>query len=111
MRYFYRTGEVCVAMYGEPIKLAHDIYRNGTLFRQDGKGLVVTRLMMHSDKSFSWEALDPALANDIYLSERFPEFFAEHAASTDWPIFPVRKVMWALRMKPLPKEFWEGYFG
>ena len=28
----------------------------------------------------------------------------------DFPIVSVRTVMWALRMKPLPKEFWEEYF-
>ena len=57
-----------------------------------------------------WGALDPGLANDIYISERFQEVFEKYSGREKDEIFPtitVRKLMWQLRMKPLPKEFWE----
>ena len=57
-----------------------------------------------------WGEIDPWLANDIYLNEGFPKYFianAREAKNDIYPTVPVRKIMWALRMKPLKKEFWE----
>ena len=60
-----------------------------------------------------WGVLDPDLANDIYISEGFEEYFEKFSEREKDGIFPtvqVRKLMWALRMKPLQKEFWEEDF-
>lgn len=80
----------------------------GTLFIQKGKGLVVVQRRFTA-KYVYWDAIDPWLANDIYLHSKFPEYFEKTATDKDYPIVPVRKLMWALRMKPIPKEFWEDY--
>ena len=97
------------ALYGEEVILDHPVYKMGTLFIQNGKGLIITQKRFAA-KYVYWGALDPWLANDIYLNLRFPEFFLANATDVNYPIFQVRKVMWALRMKPLQKEFWEDFF-
>lgn len=62
-------------------------------------------------KTFWWGVIDEWLAYDIYYHERFPELFEDMAKPADkygnYPVMKVRKVMWILRMKPLPKEWWE----
>lgn len=59
------------------------------------------------------QIIDPWLINDIYLNKRFPEYFDNHAALPQNDIYPtvtVRSIMYALHMKPLPKEKWETVF-
>jgi hypothetical protein len=60
-----------------------------------------------------WGVLDPALANDIYISDGFEDYFEHHADRERNGLYPtvkVRKLMWALRIRPLRKEFWEEDF-
>ena len=60
-----------------------------------------------------WGVVDRELANDIYISEGFEEYFEKFSGCENrgiFPTVPVRKLMWALRMKPLPREFWENDF-
>lgn len=109
MKYYYQKPEVTAPLYGETVILEHPVYKIGTQFVQNGRGLIITQ-QRFTAKYLYWDAIDPWLANDIYLHPKYPEFFREHATESDYPIFQIRKVMWALRMKPLPKEFWEEYF-
>lgn len=98
-------------MFGEPIILDHPIYKGGTLYLENGKGIVVSQ--KHFDANLRecyWGAVDAWIANDIFICKNFSKYFSENAFETDYPIFQLRKVMWALRMKPLPKEEWELYF-
>lgn len=108
MKYYYQKPEVTAPLYGETVILEHPVYKIGTQFIQNGRGLIITQ-QRFTAKYLYWDAIDPWLANDIYLHPKFPEFFCKHATESDYPIFQLRKVMWALRMKPLPKEFWEEY--
>lgn len=108
MKYHYQKPEFSLALYGEKIELDHPVYKFGTLYSKDGKGIIVVQMRCVA-KYLYWDSLDACLANDIYLSPNFDEFFTKNA--TDPPvIFQVRKLMWALRMKPLKKEYWEDYF-
>lgn len=78
---------------------------------ENGKGLIVTQKHFDSERrECFWGSVDFWIANDIYTSKNFPEFFFSNASETDHPIFELRKIMWALRMKPLRKEDWENYF-
>ena len=108
MKYFYQPPDLKTQLYGKTINLDHPVYKIGTLYLQDGLGLIVTQRRF-TVKYVYWDAIDPWLANDIYLNPNFPSYFAEHATPEDYPIIPVRKIMWALRMKPLAKEYWEDY--
>lgn len=54
------------------------------------------------------ELMDP-----LYLHPRFRAFFDRRAGTgTDglYPTVTIRQIMWALKMKPLPKQPWETVF-
>lgn len=64
-------------------------------------------------KSTKWTELDPWLTDDLYLNHKFKEFFDERAGTcTDglYPTVTIRQIMWALKMKPLPRQRWETVF-
>ena len=109
MKYYYQKPDIATQQYGENVILDHPVYKMGTQFVQNGSGLVVVQ-QRFTAKYVYWDAIDPWLANDIYLHPSFPEYFRKNSREENFPIIPIRKVMWALRMKPLPKEFWEKCF-
>ena len=86
----------------------HPVYKRGMIFERDGRAVILVQKRI-SCKYVYWDAIDYWLANDIYEHPRFKAWFEEHASNPPM-IFQVRSVMWALRMKPLPKEEWEEYF-
>lgn len=109
MKYHYQKPEVVLPqMYGETVILDHPIYKLGTQFVQNGRGLIIVQKRFTA-KYVYWDAIDPWLANDIYLHPDFPIYFQKFSREENFPIVPIRQVMWTLRMKPLPKEFWEDY--
>ena len=111
MKYHYQKPDICVRMFGEPIGLDHPVYKGGTLYFEHNRGLIVTQKRFNPElRECSWEAVDFWIANSIYTSKNFPEYFFSNASEKDYPIVELRKLMWALRMKPLPKEPWEAYF-
>lgn len=108
MKYHYQKPDSFEILYGERIILEHPIYKIGTIFRNGRKALILVQKRFELKYAY-WDAIDPWLANDIYLHPGFRAYFEENATDKDYPIIPVRSAMWALRMKPLPKEFWEDY--
>ena len=114
MRYHYEKPSIYIAIYGENYDCNHPVYDRCTLFRMQDKGLAVIqqRYDEHS-KSTKWTELDPWLPNDLYLHPRFKQYFDERSGTcTDglYPTVTVRQIMWALKMKPLPRERWETVF-
>lgn len=101
-------------MYGSTYICKHPIYSRCTLFESDGKGLaVIQQRFDETTKSTWWSELDPWLTDDIYLNENFKEYFDKRADKcTDdlYPTVTVRQIMWALKMKPIPRERWETLF-
>jgi hypothetical protein len=61
-----------------------------------------------------WSEVDSWLTDDLYLNPEFKEYFDKRAGKcTDDGLYPtvtVRQIMWALKMKPLPRERWETVF-
>lgn len=112
MKYFYQPQRQSVRVFGKPIVLEdHPIYRSGTLYLENGKGLIAVQKYFNSEwKSCYWDHVEYGIANDLYLAPGFFEFFQQNAMESDYPIFELRKLMWILRMKPLRKEDWENYF-
>lgn len=111
MKYFYQKPEHSARIYGKVVALKHPVYQAGTLYEDHGLGLIVVQQKFdETRRECRWTAIDADIANDIYLSSRFPAFFAENATYGDYPIFQLRKLMWALRIKPLPREYWEDFF-
>jgi hypothetical protein len=79
-----------------------------------GRGLAVIQQRFDPEsKSTWWGELDPWLTDDIYLHPEFKQFFDKRAGTCIDGLYPtvaVRQLMWALKMKPLPKERWETCF-
>ena len=58
-----------------------------------------------------WGPIDPWLVDDIWQQDGFERLFeskADKACNGLYPTVTVRKVMWELRMRPLPRQYWEG---
>ena len=114
MRYHYNKPSIYLSMYGKTYKCDHPVYDECTLFKIDNKGLAVIQQKFDPEtKKTYWGEIDPWLTDDLYLHPRFRQFFEERSeTSTDglYPTVTIRQIMWALKMKPLPRERWETYF-
>lgn len=113
MRYHHDENAIHVAL-SETAK--HPLYDNGTLYKtKDGRGLVVVQLHYAPKMKVAWWGpIRMDLMYSILSHSKFKEYFDTHAAKKDedgsYPTFPIRKVMWWLKMKPLPKSAWEQGF-
>ena len=113
MKYYYEKPNEWTGA-GIVYRCNHPMYNSCTLFKMEGKGLAVIQERWHEKtKARWWAAIDPWLAGDISCNSGFMDFFSRNADFPDengiYPTFPVRKVMWELRMKPLRKEVWENW--
>lgn len=114
MRYHYEKPTIYLAMYGQTYTCDHPVYNKCTLYTTNDKGLAVIQQRFDPEtKETYWGEIDPWLTDDLYLHPKFKEFFEDRSGpATDglYPTVSVRQVMWALKMKPLPRERWETYF-
>ena len=114
MRYHYEKPKIYLSMYGQLYICEHPVYSVCTLFKIDDKGLAVIQQRFDQDtKSTWWSELDPWLTDDLYLNAGFKEYFDKRSGKcTDglYPTVTIRQIMWALKMKPIPKEKWETVF-
>lgn len=114
MRYHYKKPEIYTSIYGERYICKHPVYDSCTLFRIKDNGLAVIQQRFDREtKSSWWSELDPWLTDALYLHPRFKRFFDDRSGTcTDglYPTVTVRQMMWALKMKPLPRERWETVF-
>lgn len=114
MRYHYNKPTIYLSMYGKLYICDHPVYSRCTLFELDGKGLAVIQQRYDKEnKTTWWEELDPWLTDDLYLHPKFKEFFDNRAGECVDGLYPtvtVRQMMWALKMKPIPRERWETCF-
>lgn len=114
MRYHYEKPAIYLSMYGKLYVCSHPVYDRCTLFQIGEKGLAVIQQRFDSDaKRTWWSEVDPWLTDVLYLHPKFKAYFDERAGTcTDglYPTVTIRQMMWALKMKPLPKERWETAF-
>lgn len=114
MRYHFKKPAVSLSMYGKRYLCNHPVYDACTLFEIDGKGLAVIQQRFDPiTKSTIWTEIDSCLTDVLYLHAGFKEFFDNRAGTcTDglYPTVTIRQLMWALKIKPLPKERWETVF-
>lgn len=114
MRYFYKKPDIYCAESGKRYMCDHPVYTVCTLYKKKDLGLAVVqqRWNAHMKRTW-WGCIDPWLVDDIYHNPGFNAFFEKHALPEENGLYPtvtVRKIMWALRMKPLKKERWETVF-
>ena len=90
------------------------VYSRCTLFKIGEKGLAVIQQRVDRDKKVTWwSEIDPWLTNDLYLHPGFKKFFDERSGECVDGLYPtvtIRQIMWALKLKPLPRERWETCF-
>lgn len=111
MKYFYEPTKDHTENFFQLYHCDHPLFDLCTLYFWDGKGLIVVQQKYdEANKTLSWGPVDSNVANDIFLHPDFPDYFfmnADYGEENGFPIISVRKLMWALRMKPLKKEEWE----
>ena len=114
MRYHYEKPTIYTNTYGITYECDHPVYDKCTLYLNDGLGLAVIQQRYDPEtKSTTWGEIDPWLVDDIYLHKKFYDLFiARSGPPTNglYPTMTIRQIMWALKMKPLPKERWETCF-
>ena len=114
MRYHYEKPNVYLSMYGSTYICDHPVYDKCTLFKKENKGLAVIQQRFDPDtKSTFWGEIDPWLTDVLYLHPKFDGYFEDRSSEcTDdlYPTVTIRQIMWALKLKPIPKNRWETCF-
>ena len=114
MRYHYEKPSVYVSMYGETHACDHPVYDKCTLFKIAGKGLAVIQQRYDSTtKHTYWGEIDPWITDGLYSHPKFKKYFDERSGRPENGVYPtvtIRQIMWALKMKPIPRERWETCF-
>ena len=114
MRYHYEKPTTYLSLYGTTYECDHPVYDRCTLYLIDRNGLAVIQQRYDAEtKSTSWTEIDPWLTDELYLHPGFKEYFEERAGEPIDGLYPtvtIRQIMWALKLKPLPKERWETTF-
>lgn len=114
MRYHLEKPDMYFSMYGDTYSCNHPVYDEGTLFQIRDKGLVVIQQRYNTDtKQTWWGEIDPWLTDLLYLHPKFKAFFDDRAGVCSNGLYPtvtIRQIMWALKMKPIPRERWETCF-
>lgn len=114
MRYHYEKPGIYRASYGIIYECNHPVYSKCTLYRIDDDGLAVIQQRYDPvTKRTWWGEIDSWLVDELYLHERFRQFFNERGGLSSNGLYPtvsIRQIMWALKMKPIPRERWETSF-
>lgn len=114
MRYHYEKPSMYLSVYGETYECDHPVYDKCTLFKIRDKGLAVIQQRFDpSTKRTWWGEVDPWLTDALYLHIKFKEYFEERASEAADGLYPtvtIRQIMWAFKMKPVPRQRWETCF-
>ena len=112
MRYHYEKPRFYSTMYGETYICDHPVYNRCTLYKMGKIGLAVIQQRVENKRTY-WTELDPWLVDSLYLNSGFWDYFNKRAKESSEGLYPtvtIRQIMWALKMKPLPKQRWETVF-
>lgn len=114
MRYHYEKPNLYSSIFGNVYNCDHPVYDSCTLYLIGKRGLAVIQ-QRYDDitKKTWWAEIDPWLTDPLYLHPKFKNFFDDRSgedADGLYPTVTIRQIMWALKMKPLPRERWETCF-
>lgn len=114
MRYHYEKPAIYLSKYGGTYECDHPVYDACTLYKIGNKGLAVIQQRFNSElKTTWWSEIDPWLTDVLYLHSNFKDFFDKRSGECENGLYPtvtIRQIMWALKLKPLPKHRWETCF-
>lgn len=114
MRYHYEKPSVYISTYGRTYMCDHPVYTWCTLYTIGDKGLAVIQQQFDDkNKTTFWSTIDPWLTDELYLHPSFKKYFDERSGPCVDGLYPtvtIRQIMWALKIKPMPKRRWETCF-
>lgn len=114
MRYHYEKPAIYSSIYGTTYNCNHPVYDSCTLYLIGELGLAVIQQRYNLTRKYTyWTEIDPWMTDALYSHPKFKEFFDKRAGEcTDdlYPTVTIRQIMWALKLKPLPRERWETCF-
>lgn len=114
MRYHYVKPKAYMTRYGFTHSCNHPVYNKCTTFQIGNRYLSVIQQRYDSvSKNTWWGEIDPWLTDELYLHPKFKEYFDKRSGKQLNGLYPtvtIRQIMWALKMKPIPKEPWETCF-
>ena len=114
MRYHYEKPKVYRSRYGSTYECDHPVYHRCTLFKMDSRGLSIIQQRYDPDtKTTHWTEIDSWLTDELYLHPKFKTFFDKRAKEPEDGLYPtgaIRQIMWALKLKLIPRERWETCF-
>lgn len=114
MRYHFEKPAIYLSMYGDTYSCDHPVYDKCTLYQMNNKGLAVIQQRYDEEtKRTWWGEIDPWLTDELYLHPKFKEYFDNRAGDCIDGLYPtvtIRQIMWALKLKPVPKDRWETCF-
>ena len=114
MKYYYERPESWFYTQAITASFNHPLYNKGTLYDKDGRGLVIIQQRFNAKtKVMWWGPIDPWLVDTLTFKENWEKWFDQNAEEKDedglYPTFTIREVMWAMRMKPLKRQIFEGH--
>lgn len=114
VRYHYEKPEIYSTLYENIYECDHPVYNRCTLFEINQNGLAVIQQRYDPiTKRTWWGEIDTWLTSVIYLHPNFKEYFDKRSGECVDGLYPtvsVRQLMWALKLKPIPRERWETCF-
>lgn len=114
LRYHYEKPNTYTSIYGDSYECDHPVYDRCTLFKIGNKGLaVIQQRYDRVTKRTWWGEIDSWLTDTLYLHPNFKEYFDKRADVINYNLYPtvtIRQIMWALKMKPIPRKRWETCF-
>ena len=114
MRYHYEKPPIYLSMYGNTYSCNHPVYNKCTLYTIDNRGLAVIQQRFDAGtKKTWWGEIDPWLTDSLYLHPKFKDVFDKRSGECLDGLYPtttIRQLMWALKMKPIPRQRWETCF-
>ena len=114
MQYHYEKPKIYRSRYGSTYECDHPVYHRCALFKMDSRGLSIIQQHYDPDtKTTHWTEIDSWLTDELYLHSKFKTFFDKRAKEPEDGLYPtvtIRQIMWALKLKLIPRERWETCF-
>ena len=114
MKYHIQKPIYTKSSYGEIYICDHPVYSRCTLFKIKDRGFaVIQQRYDDATKHTWWGEIDEWLTTALYSHPQFKSYFdfrADVPKDGLYPTTTIRQIMWAFRMKPLPKQRWETVF-
>ena len=112
MRYFTEKPKDTNFVKRFAYKCDHPLYSECTLFRDNSQGLAVIQKRFNARLKIFWYGpIEVWLIQEILNQPNFAQYLKDNGKEpTDglYPTVTIRQLMWALKMKPLRKEWWES---